>query len=175
MHRERLRRHRRIGNGGEASRAPRSGDRRPGCRAGCSGHGAEPVTGSGPRVRRYKPTEMWLDDEEREFAPGVHYVVGGNTKVYGSSLPRLRVADFEQTQYPSGTSPAWPFAYADLEPYYQAIEELFNVHGTTGEDPSEPWRSAPYPYPALEHEPYASKRCGDPRTRTAPVEYCDGC
>ncbi len=107
--------------------------------------------------RRYKPTEMWLDDDEREFAPGVHYVVGGNTKVYGSSLPRLRVADFEQTHYPSGTSPAWPFAYADLEPYYQAIEELFNVHGTTGEDPSEPWRSAPYPYPALEHEPYVAE------------------
>ena len=59
--------------------------------------------------RRYKPAETWLDDDEREFAPGVHYVVGGNTKVYGSSLPRLRVADFEQTEYPSGTSPAWPF------------------------------------------------------------------
>ena len=33
--------------------------------------------------RRYKPSDMWLDDDEQEFAPGVHYVVGGNTKVYG--------------------------------------------------------------------------------------------
>jgi len=107
--------------------------------------------------RRYKPTETWLDDDEREFSPGVHYVVGGNTKVYGSSLPRLRVEDFGRTEYPSGVSPAWPFAYDDIEPYYQGIEELFNVHGTTGEDPSEPWRSAPYPFPALEHEPYVAE------------------
>jgi choline dehydrogenase-like flavoprotein len=107
--------------------------------------------------RRYKPSEMWVDDDGHEFSPGVHYVVGGNTKVYGSSLPRLREQDFERTEYPSGVSPAWPFSYADLEPYYGHIEELFRVHGTTGEDPSEPWRSAPFPYPALEHEPYVAE------------------
>lgn len=107
--------------------------------------------------RRYKPGEMWVDDDGREFSPGVHYVVGGNTKVYGSSLPRLREQDFERTEYPSGVSPAWPFRYADIEPYYTQIEELFRVHGTTGEDPSEPWRSAPFPYPALEHEPYVAE------------------
>ena len=107
--------------------------------------------------RRYKPGEMWVDDDGREFSPGVHYVVGGNTRVYGSSLPRLREQDFERTEYPSGVSPAWPFRYADIEPYYTQIEELFRVHGTTGEDPSEPWRSAPFPYPALEHEPYVAE------------------
>ena len=31
---------------------------------------------------------------------------------------------------------------------------MYRVHGTTGEDPTEPWRSTPFPYPALEHEPY---------------------
>lgn len=107
--------------------------------------------------RRYKPDEMWVDDDGREFAPGVHYVVGGNTKVYGSSLPRLRESDFERTEYPSGVSPKWPFRYSDLEPYYGQIEELFKVHGTTGEDPSEPWRSAPFPFPALQHEPYVAE------------------
>lgn len=107
--------------------------------------------------KRYKPDEKWLDDDGREFAPGVHYVVGGNTKVYGSSLPRLREQDFERTEYPSGVSPAWPFRYADIEPYYGQIEELFRVHGTTGEDPSEPWRSTPFPYPALDHEPYVAE------------------
>jgi len=107
--------------------------------------------------RRYKPSEMWIDDDGREFSPGVHYVVGGNTKVYGSSLPRLREQDFERTEYLSGVSPAWPFRYADIEPYYTQIEELFRVHGTTGEDPSEPWRSAAFPYPALEHESYVAE------------------
>ncbi|MFM9135298.1 MAG: GMC oxidoreductase [bacterium] len=105
--------------------------------------------------RRYKPDDTWYAEDGTPFAPGVHYVVGGNTKVYGSSLPRLRERDFEETAYPSGVSPAWPFTYADLEPYYAAAERLYNVHGTPGE--FEPWRSAPYPYPALEHEPYVAE------------------
>jgi choline dehydrogenase-like flavoprotein len=104
--------------------------------------------------RRYRPDETWLDSNGKAFAPGVHYLVGGNTKVYGSSLPRLRERDFEETVYPAGTSPAWPFSYADLEPYYCKAETLYRVHGSTGEDPSEPWRSQPYPFPALSHEPY---------------------
>lgn len=106
--------------------------------------------------RRYKPAEMWLDEEGNEFSPGVHYVVGGNSKVYGASLPRFRERDFEETVYPGAISPAWPFTYADLEPYYCDAESLYKVHGTTGEDPTEPWRSRDYPYPALSHEPYVS-------------------
>ena len=30
------------------------------------------------------------------------------------------------------------------------------MHGTTGEDPTEPWRSSDYPHPPLEHEPYVA-------------------
>ena len=104
--------------------------------------------------RRYKPDETWLDDDGEPFHPGVHYVVGGNSKVYGASLPRMRERDLAETVYPSGVSPAWPFSYADLEPYYGQAESLYRVHGTVGEDPSEPWRSQPYPYPPLPHEPY---------------------
>ena len=104
--------------------------------------------------RRYKPAETWVDDDGNEFHPGVHYVVGGNTKVYGASLPRFRERDFTETEYPSGVSPAWPFAYADIEPYYVQAETLYRVHGAMGQDPTEPWRSRPFPYPALPHEPY---------------------
>ena len=104
--------------------------------------------------RRYKPAETWLDGRGKEFAPGVHYVVGGNTKVYGASLPRLRESDFNAVEHLEGTSPAWPFGYADLEPYYAEAERLYKVHGSTGEDPSEPWRSGPFPWPAMEHDPY---------------------
>ena len=104
--------------------------------------------------RRYKPAERWLDGRGREFAPGVHYVVGGNTKVYGASLPRFRESDFGTVEHHEGTSPAWPFTYTDLEPYYAEAERIYRVHGTTGEDPTEPWRSAPYPFPAMPHEQY---------------------
>ncbi|MDJ1113264.1 GMC oxidoreductase [Microbacterium dauci] len=106
------------------------------------------------RRRRYKPSEEWLDGSGRPYKPGVHYVVGGSTKVYGASLPRFRERDFEATEHTDGLSPAWPFKYADLEPYYAQAEELLRVHGTSGEDPTEPWRSSAFPFPALEHEPY---------------------
>jgi choline dehydrogenase-like flavoprotein len=104
--------------------------------------------------RRYKPDEQWRDGDGRSFAPGVHYVVGGNTKVYGASLPRFREQDFGVVEHEDGSSPAWPFSYAEIEPYYGEAERMYGVHGTTGEDPTEPWRSTPFPYPALEHEPY---------------------
>lgn len=113
--------------------------------------------------RRYKPDDTWYSIDGTPFAPGVHYVVGGNTKVYGSSLPRLRERDFEETAYPSGISPAWPLRYADIEPYYVRAEHLYNVHGSPGPGDGvavgefEPWRSAPYPYPALAHEPYVAE------------------
>ena len=104
--------------------------------------------------RRYKPAETWEDGDGTVFHPGVHYVVGGNTKVYGASLPRFRVSDFEAVRHLDGMSSAWPFRYADLEPYYGQAEAVYAVHGATGEDPTEPWRSTPYPYAALPHEPY---------------------
>ncbi len=107
--------------------------------------------------RRYKPAERWLDGAGRSFAPGVHYVVGGNTKVYGASLPRLRESDFGRVEHHEGASPGWPFGYRDLEPHYAAAERLYRVHGRSGEDPSEPWRSGPFPYPAVPHEPYVAQ------------------
>ena len=106
--------------------------------------------------QKYKPNEKWLDENGKSFTPGVHYIVGGNTKVYGSSLPRFRESDFEEIKHKEGISPAWPFTYQDLEPYYCQAEQLYKVHGSTGEDPTEPPRTQPFPYPALAHEKYIS-------------------
>ncbi len=103
---------------------------------------------------RYKNAEPWVDElAGTEFLPGVHYYVGGNTKVYGACLPRFREADFGAIEHADGVSPAWPVTYAEMEPCYLAAERLFLVHGTPGADPTEPPRSGGYPYPALEHEP----------------------
>ena len=109
---------------------------------------------------RYKPSEQWTDASNGAgFKPGVHYFVGGNTKVYGACLPRLRSEDFEALEHEGGTSPAWPLSYEDLALYYDIAERLFFVHGNAGEDPCEPPRNAPYPYPALEHEPSIAALC----------------
>jgi len=106
------------------------------------------------KLKRYKPVETWKDSGGRPFLPGVHYFVGGNTKVYGAALPRLRQQDFEAIEHEGGTSPAWPIRYSDLEPYYAAAEKIYFVHGQTGSDPTEPPRSGPYPFPVVPHEPY---------------------
>ena len=111
--------------------------------------------------KRYKPRENWLDVHSgRHFQPGVHYYVGGNTKVFGAALPRFRRADFDALEHEGGTAPAWPIAYEDLEPYYNLAEDLFFVHGRAGDDPSEPPRSRPYPFPAVAHEPAIEELAG---------------
>jgi choline dehydrogenase-like flavoprotein len=102
---------------------------------------------------RYQAMETWYGADGRSFHPGLHYFVGGNSKVYGAVLLRLRERDFEEIQHADGISPAWPVKYDVFEPYYQAAEELFHVHGLRGEDPSEPPSTKPYAYPPVSHEP----------------------
>jgi choline dehydrogenase-like flavoprotein len=83
--------------------------------------------------------------------------VGGKTKVYGAALYRMRECDFDQVEYPDGSSPAWPITYQDLEPYYDQAEAIYKVHGSPVGDPTEPAGRAPYPYPELPHEPYVQE------------------
>ncbi len=103
---------------------------------------------------RYKPNELWSDNQGQTFNPGVHYFVGGNTKVFGAAFPRLRREDFRALEHEGGTSPAWPLTYKELEPYYARAEKIYRVHGQAGLDPTEAPRSTPYPFPAVPHEPY---------------------
>jgi choline dehydrogenase-like flavoprotein len=102
---------------------------------------------------RYVTTELWYDKHGVAFRPHAQYFVGGNTKVYGGVLFRLRERDFQEVRHYSGVSPAWPISYADLEPYYAEAERLYLVHGEAGEDPTEPPRSGPFPFPSVSHEP----------------------
>ncbi|MFL5759339.1 MAG: GMC oxidoreductase [Thermomicrobiales bacterium] len=108
-------------------------------------------------ANRYKADETWRDGNGRPFNPGVHYFVGGNTKVYGAALPRLRREDFGAIAHEGGVSPAWPIGYDDLEPYYARAEEFYAVHGRSGEDPTEPPRSTPFPFPPMPHDPYMAE------------------
>lgn len=102
---------------------------------------------------KYKAKVTWQDKNGKAFHPGIHYYVGGNTKVYGAALLRFRRHDFEEIKHHGGLSPAWPIRYEDLESYYTQAEHLYFVHGNRGEDPTEPTANAPYRYPALSHEP----------------------
>ncbi len=102
---------------------------------------------------RYQAKETWYGHDGASFHPGLHYYVGGNSKVYGAALLRLRERDFGALRTHDGISPAWPLGYDVFEPYYGEAERLFHVHGRRGEDPNEPWSSTPYAYPPVTHEP----------------------
>ena len=102
---------------------------------------------------RYNSADTWHEADGTPFSPQVHYYVGGATKLYGAALYRLRAEDFGELRHVDGVSPAWPIGYADLEPYYTQAEQLYEVHGARGEDPTEPPASAPYPCPPVSHEP----------------------
>ena len=99
---------------------------------------------------RYRTRERWVDHTGEEFHPYTHYNVGGNTKFWGSVLYRLRREDFQAIDHADGVSPAWPIDYETLAPYYDRAEQLYHVHGSIGDDPTEPPRSE-YPYPAVPH------------------------
>ena len=101
----------------------------------------------------YQVKDTWYGKDGKTFQPGLHRFVGGNSKVYGSALLRLREKDFGEVRHHDGISPAWPLGYDVFEPYYGQAEALFQVHGQRGEDPNEPWSSTPYAYPPVTHEP----------------------
>ncbi len=114
---------------------------------------------------RYHTKEVWQDKDGKDLHPQQAYFVGGQTKVYGAAMFRMRAEDFGVIHHKGGLSPAWPISYADLEPYYTQAEELFHVHGDLGTapsvpggfgssfDPTEPFHSKPYPHPAFANEP----------------------
>jgi choline dehydrogenase-like flavoprotein len=101
---------------------------------------------------RYRTREQWVDHTGEAFLPYTHYVVGGNTKFWGSVLIRLRREDFGVLRHVDGESPAWPIAYEDLAPYYDAAERMYGVRGEAGIDPTDPPRG-PFPHPAVPHAP----------------------
>ncbi|MGV0876905.1 GMC family oxidoreductase [Martelella sp. FLE1502] len=105
------------------------------------------------RNSAFRSNETWLDADGKPFSPGNYYNVGGNTKLYGAVLYRYRRQDFQAMEHLGGVSPAWPFPYETLAPYYDAAEALYQVRGDFTEDPTEPPHAGPYPYPAVPDEP----------------------
>jgi choline dehydrogenase-like flavoprotein len=102
---------------------------------------------------KYHTREVWHTADGHPLHPHTNYYVGGNTKFFGAALFRLRREDFGELRHEGGISPAWPVGYDELEPYYTEAERLYRVHGERGVDPTDPPASAPYPFPAVSHEP----------------------
>ncbi|MDO9416126.1 GMC family oxidoreductase [Pararhizobium sp.] len=107
----------------------------------------------------FRPKEFWYETDGAPFNPGNYYNVGGNSKFYGAVLVRYRREDFLEMQHKEGVSPAWPFAYEELEPWYSQAEQMYKVRGALGQDPTEPEHSQPYAFaPVPDEPPIASVR-----------------
>jgi choline dehydrogenase-like flavoprotein len=97
-----------------------------------------------PYYNRDAPFDL---DAGSDTAPlGTYQCVGGASVLYGGVAMRMREADFQpDPEIDRDSGAAWPYGYADLEPYYTQAEALLEVAGTSGEDPTEPPRSSGFP------------------------------
>ena len=107
----------------------------------------------------FRPAEEWLDGQGKPFNPGNYYHPGGNSKFYGAVLMRYRAKDFAPLGHIDGTTPGWPFPYDALERHYQAAEDMYQVRGELGHDPTEPPHSGRYNFaPVPDEAPIADLR-----------------
>ena len=104
---------------------------------------------------RYHPiNEKWFGPDGDPFSPQTTYALGGNTKIWGAVLQRMRAKDFTELRLQEGLSPSWPLSYEELEEYYDRAEKLFNVHGKSNIDLTEPGRTSNYKFRPRPIEPF---------------------
>ena len=94
------------------------------------------------------------------FCP-VPQMVGGGTVHWQGWLPRFTEEDFRfhtvVGDVPGASLADWPITYAELEPYYTAVEWAFGVSGKAGANRYESFRSKGYPCPPMPMTRYAEK------------------
>lgn len=110
-----------------------------------------------PRTVRTSAEE---DPRVELFCP-VPQMVGGGTVHWQGWLPRFIEDDFRMRsivgEVDGATLADWPISYAELEPYYDAVEWAFGVSGQAGANAFESPRSRGYPCPPMPLSRYAQK------------------
>jgi choline dehydrogenase-like flavoprotein len=106
------------------------------------------------RKDRYHPGEQWFGADGDPFPPQMIYALGGNSKIWGGALERMREREFEGLALQEGPTPDWELRYGDLAPWYDKAETLYRVHGLGGVDPTEPTRQGDFPHAPRPIEPF---------------------
>ena len=102
---------------------------------------------------RYVSEETWYDGAGKPFQPQVHYCVGGSTKLYGAALYRLRAEDFGELRHHDGVSPRGRSPTTRWSRTTRTPSGSTRSTARAARIPTEPPASAPYPFPAVSHEP----------------------
>jgi choline dehydrogenase-like flavoprotein len=106
------------------------------------------------RKDRYHPGEQWFGTDGDPFSPQMIYALGGNTKIWGGVLERMREKEFAGVQLQEAAAPSWELSYDHFAPFYDRAEQLYRVHGEQGVDPSEPPRQSGFPFGPKPIEPF---------------------
>ena len=106
------------------------------------------------RKDRYHPKEQWFGTDGDPFSPQTIYALGGNTKIWGGVLERLREQEWAGLALQAGQAPGWGLSQGDFEPWYDKAESLYRVHGQRGIDPTEPAAARPYDFAPRPVEPF---------------------
>ena len=102
-----------------------------------------------PAIRQASPApgpsaDYAIDDSDSVIKPLMWNGVGGSTIAWAAHFPRLHPSDFA-TRTLDGVGDDWPFGYSDLEPYYDANDEIIGVSGLAGDPAYPPKRSSRMP------------------------------
>ena len=92
---------------------------------------------------RYVAGDKWRDKAGKEFQPGIHYVVGGATKVFGAALFRLRKEDFGAVQHHDGVSRPGPSPTRNSSPITARRKSSTRCMGCGGRTPPSRRRACP--------------------------------
>jgi choline dehydrogenase-like flavoprotein len=115
------------------------------------------------RKSRYHAEEPWFGPDGDPFLPQTIHALGGNTRIWGGVLERMREREFGGLALQEGPVPAWEIGYDDLAPWYEQAEALYRVHGAAGVDPTEPPRRADFPHRPRPIEPFLEELRGSLR------------
>jgi choline dehydrogenase-like flavoprotein len=74
--------------------------------------------------------EPYVDESDPKFVWVRPRIVGGRTNVWGRESLRISDLEFKAASH-DGAGVDWPLGYADLEPYYDLVEQYIGVQGMT--------------------------------------------
>ncbi len=96
-----------------------------------------------PNVRR-APGDYPIDDSASDVSALMFNGVGGSSVLYAAHWERFLPSDF-RVRTLDGVADDWPFAYEDLEPWYDEVEKQFAVSGLEGDPCLPPATPPPLP------------------------------
>lgn len=96
-----------------------------------------------PNVRDLE-ADFPVNTSESDVPILMYNAVGGTTIVYGGHWQRFLPSDF-RVRTLDGVGDDWPFAYEELQPFYEEMEAEIGVSGLAGDPAYPPTRAPPLP------------------------------